>query len=118
MVKEEKQKEKKIREEKIKNESKKCEDVRCPFHGKIRVHGRTFKGNIKKILGKRAIIEFERLIYIKKYDRYMKKKTRLHAYIPDCIEVNINDLVQVRECRPLSKIIHFIILKNYELKNK
>ncbi len=89
----------------------KCQDLRCPYHGKLRVHGRIFKGYVKKIVGKRAIIEFERLMYIKKYERYMKKRTRLHAHIPDCITVKINDLVQIRGCRPISKIIHFIIIK-------
>jgi small subunit ribosomal protein S17 len=96
----------------------KCEDRRCPFHGKLRVHGRMFKGNIKKIVGKRAIIEFERLIFSNKYERYMKKKTRLHAHIPDCIQIELGDLVQVGGCRPLSKITHFVILKKLTIKNK
>jgi len=26
-------------------------------------------------------------------------------------EVNVGDLVRVQECRPLSKIIHFVVIK-------
>jgi small subunit ribosomal protein S17 len=105
-------KEEKTEEEKeTKSESIRCKDVRCPFHGKVRIRGRIFKGTVRKIVGRRAVIEFERLIYIKKYERYMKKKTRLHAHIPECIKIEVNDSVQARECRPLSKIIHFIIIK-------
>ena len=53
------------------------------------------------------------LIYISKYERYAKKKTKIHARLPDCQKesVNIGDYVQVQECRPLSKIIHFTFTK-------
>lgn len=95
-----------------------CKDRRCPYHGKLRVHGRIFKGTVKKIVKKRTAVEFERLIYLPKYERYMKKKIRLQAHIPDCIKIAIGDLVQVGECRPLSKITHHVILKRLSSKNK
>ena len=90
-------------------EAKECKDRDCPFHGKLRVHGRTYKGTVTKKFPKRIVIEFERTLYIKKYERYAKAKTKLHARLPDCIEeeINVGDLVLVKECRPLSKIIHF-----------
>ncbi len=101
-----------------KSSNSSCKDRRCPYHGKLRVHGRIFKGTVKKIIGKRTAVEFERLIYLPKYERYMKKKTRLQAHIPDCIKIAIGDLVQVGECRPLSKITHHVILKRLSSKNK
>lgn len=98
---------------KEKKEEEKCSDRRCPVHGKLRVRGRTFKGYVKKIVGKRAVIEFERLVYYPKYERYAKRKSKLHAHIPSCImpKVNIGSYVKVGECRPLSKITHFVMLE-------
>ena len=49
----------------------------------------------------------------RKYERYYKKKTKLHAYLPLSLseQINVGDLVKIQECRPLSKIIHFIVLE-------
>lgn len=89
-----------------------CKDQFCPMHGKISLRGRTFKGKVIRKFPKRICIEFERVIYIKKYERYAKKKTKLHARLPDCManEINIGDYIEIKECRPISKIIHFIVV--------
>ena len=78
----------------------------------IGTRGRIFKGTVIKKFPKRVVIEFERTIYIKKYERYSKRKTKLHARLPDEMikEINIGDYIEIRECRPLSKIIHFIVI--------
>jgi small subunit ribosomal protein S17 len=90
-----------------------CTDKFCPEHGQISLRGRSFKGKVIKKFSKRVCIEFERTIYIKKYERYSKRKTRLHARLPDCMakEINVEDYIEIRECRPISKIIHFIVVK-------
>jgi ribosomal protein S17 len=54
--------------------------------------GRIFRGTITKIFGQRAVIEFERTVKIQKYERFAKKKTRLHARIPEGTDVKIVDL--------------------------
>jgi small subunit ribosomal protein S17 len=89
-----------------------CTDKFCPKHGHISIRGRTFKGKVISKNPKRIAIEFERTLYIKKYERYAKKKTKLHARLPDCMshEINIGDYIEIRECRPISKIIHFIVV--------
>ena len=106
-------KEKKETEEAKISKNFECNDRKCPFHGELKVRGRHFKGTVKKIMQKRVVIEFERLIYYKKYERYAKEKTKLHAYLPDCMKdsVKVGDRVKIGECRPLSKIIHFVILE-------
>jgi len=90
-----------------------CNDKFCPTHGHISLRGRTFKGKVIRKFLKRVCIEFERTIYIKKYERYAKRKTKLHARLPDCMshEINIGDSIEIKECRPISKIIHFIVVK-------
>lgn len=76
----------------------------------VATRGRTFQGYVTKVFPRRAVIELERTIYIKKYERFTKHKTRLHARIPDGMSVSVGDQVEARECRPLSKIIHFVII--------
>ena len=90
-----------------------CQDRDCPFHGKLKTRGRTFEGRVKKKFPRRVTIEFERMTYIRKYERYAKSKTKIHARLPDCLkdEINLGDIVLVKECRPLSKIIHFVVIK-------
>ena len=90
-----------------------CTDFACPKHGQIRIRGRSFKGRVIKKFPKRVVIEFERTIFIKKYERYSKRKTKLHARLPECMtkEVNIGDYIEIRECRPISKIVHFIVIQ-------
>ena len=90
-----------------------CNDKDCHVHGNLKVRGRIFKGKVIKKFHKRILIEFERMIYIRKYERYAKRKTRIHARLPPCQEdkVKIGDHVEIRECRPLSKMIHFVFVK-------
>ena len=90
-----------------------CKDRDCPFHGKLKVRGRTFEGKVIRKFPRRITIGFERMTYIRKYERYAKSKTKIHARLPMCMEnkIDIGDTVLVRECRPLSKIIHFIVIE-------
>jgi small subunit ribosomal protein S17 len=99
---------------KIKEDNKNpCKDMCCPIHGNISLRGRSFRGHVIKKFPKRVSIEFERTIYIRKYERYAKRKTKLHARLPDCMgdEIQIGDYIEIKECRPISKIIHFIVTK-------
>ena len=96
-----------------------CADKQCGVHGELAVRGRTFEGFVTKKFPRRIVVEFERTVQIRKYERYMKKKTKLHARLPDCMkEVEVGDYVQVQECRPLSKIIHFVLIKVLKKKEK
>jgi small subunit ribosomal protein S17 len=94
-----------------------CNDPKCHIHGSLKVRGRIFEGKVTKKFPTRITIEFGRMIYIKKYERYLKSKTKIHARLPKCMEseINLGDLIQIQECRPLSKIIHFVVIK--KLKN-
>ena len=90
-----------------------CNDKFCPIHGYTSLRGRTFKGKVIRKFPKRVCIEFERTIYVKKYERYSKRKTKLHARLPECMshDIEIGDYIEIKECRPISKIIHFIVVK-------
>lgn len=79
----------------------------------ISTRGRVFQGNVIRKFHKRVTIEFERTVKIQKFERFMKKRTRIHARLPDefADEINMGDLIRVQECRPLSKLIHFIVVE-------
>ena len=93
-----------MEKEKKKKEKRKTKNL-------VPTRGRTFEGVVTRKFPKRITIEFERTIYLPKYERYMKKKTRIHARLPESVIAEIGDLVKVQECRPLSKIIHFMVVK-------
>jgi small subunit ribosomal protein S17 len=95
-----------------------CKDRDCPVHGTLKSRGRTFEGEVIRKFHKRITIEFERMVYVKKYERYAKKKSKIHARLPRCMEkeINLGDLISIRECRPLSKIIHFVVVKKIKGK--
>ena len=92
---------------------KTCKDIDCHLHGNLKVRGRFFEGRVTKKFPRRVVVEFERMIYVKKYERYAKSKTKIHARLSACLdsEIKVGDIIQVRECRPLSKIIHFAVIK-------
>ena len=108
MVKEKKNTEKKM------SRSVNCEDQFCPWHGSkpVKLRGRTFEGKVIKKLHGRLTIAFERMLLVRKYERYEKRKTKLHAKLPDCLkdEIQEGDYVRITECRPLSKMIHFVVV--------
>ena len=79
--------------------------------GNIGTRGRTFQGMVVKRFEKRVVIELGRTVRILKFERFAKKKTRIHARIPKGMTVHVGDIVKVRECRPLSKIIHFMVVE-------
>lgn len=97
-----------------------CNDKNCHVHGNLKTRGRIFKGIVIKKFHKRVVIEFERMIYVRKYERYAKSKTKIHARLPVCMEkeINIGDLIKVQECRPLSKIIHFVVIGKVKEEGK
>lgn len=92
-----------------------CTDKFCPIHGdkKLRLRGRVFEGVVIKKLSDRITIELERMFKVPKYERYEKRKTKIHARLPACMknDFEAGDLVEVSETRPISKTIHFIVSK-------
>lgn len=101
----------------MKNEKKISEKkgklVKTQEKEKINPRGRVFEGKVIKKFPKRVAIEFERMIYLRKYERYMKSRTKIHARLQENLEkdINMGDLIRVQECRPLSKLIHFVVIK-------
>ena len=96
------------------------EERDCPIHGNLKTRGRAFEGKVIKKFPKRVTIELEKMVRIRKYERYSKSKTKLHARLPACMEkeVEVGDLIRIQECRPLSKIIHFAVIEKIKDKGE
>jgi small subunit ribosomal protein S17 len=95
---------------------KSCDDGLCPFHGVLSVRGKLFTGTIVSAKAKNmAVVEREYPHPVIKYKRYERSRSRMHAYIPECIDVREGSEVKIAECRPLSKTVSFVVI---EVSNK
>ena len=98
---------------KVKAPTKECADKKCPFHGNIKGRGRAFTGIVlKKDVHRSATVEWTRKIKIPKYERFEKKRTKIHVHNPSCIDASEGDNVKIMECRPLSKTKNFVVIEN------
>jgi small subunit ribosomal protein S17 len=96
-----------------KSKAEDCNDQDCPFHGTTRIRGKIAKGVIVSKKSKNTvIIRRDYVQFIKKYQRYERRNTRLACHLPECLihEVELGDLVRVGESRKLSKSKAFIVL--------
>lgn len=91
---------------------KTCNDKLCPYHGSLRVRGKTLEGKVvsDKMMST-VIVERERLHYAKKYERFEKRTSRIPAHNPPCINAKAGDKVKIAECRPLSKTVAFVVVE-------
>ncbi len=93
-------------------EAKECNDKKCPFHGSLSLRGRTLTGIIVNTdVHRSATIEVTRLKYIKKYERYEKRRKRIRVHNPPCISAIKGELVKVIESKPISKTKHFVVIE-------
>ena len=90
----------------------KCDDPNCPFHGSLPVRGQILEGIVTSNRAERTItVERSFYKFISKYERYEKRKSKINAHKPDCININIGDAVKIAECRSLSKTKHFVVVE-------
>ncbi len=92
---------------------KKCQDERCPFHGRIKVRGRLLSGRAVSTEGKGfVVVQMEYLHMVGKFNRGERRRSRISAHLPPCIEVSDGDQVTIGECRPLSKTVSFVVVES------
>ncbi|MFH1511162.1 MAG: 30S ribosomal protein S17 [Candidatus Woesearchaeota archaeon] len=100
-------------DKKVEQPTKECKDNNCPFHGSLRLHGKVMQGTVFKAkMSKTAIVEFTRYKYDPKYERYEKKRTRVKAHNPACINASEGNKVTIIETRPLSKTKNHCIIES------
>ena len=88
-----------------------CSDRNCPFHGELSVRGQTLNGEVASTdMEKTVVVEREYDVKVPKYDRFMKRRSRVPAHAPDCLDLAVGDTVTIAECRPLSKTKSHVVV--------
>jgi small subunit ribosomal protein S17 len=89
-----------------------CSDENCPFHGSLSVRGQTLEGRVASTdMEKTVVVEREYDVRVPKYDRYMKRRSRIPAHHPPCVELAEGDTVRIAETRPLSKTKSHVVVE-------
>lgn len=79
---------------------------------KIKTRGRTFQGKVVSDKAQRTVtVEWNRKVYVPKYERYQSKRSKVKAHNPEEIGAKEGDEVIIQECRPLSKTKKFIVIE-------
>ncbi|NOZ76572.1 MAG: 30S ribosomal protein S17 [Euryarchaeota archaeon] len=99
----------------VKPPEKECTDRNCPFHGTLKVRGQILEG---RVIGDKAQatvrVQREYYYYLKKYERYEKRRSTIFAHRPPCMPVKVGDMVKIMECRPISKGKSFVVIEKTE----
>lgn len=61
-----------------------------------------------KKMNKSVVVSIERLIKHSTYEKFIKRTTKLHVHDPNN-ESNMGDLVEIQECRPISKTKSWVL---------
>jgi len=87
----------------------------CPFHGELSVRGQTLEGTVASAkMDRTVVVEREYDVYVPKYDRYMKRRSRVPAHVPGVLDPREGDEVRIAECRPLSKTKSHVVVQVME----
>ncbi len=91
---------------------KSCDDDNCPFHGSLSVRRKFLEGKVVSVkMTKTVTVERDYQQYVPKYTRYEKRRSRIMAHNPPCLEIHEGDKVRVAECRPISKEVAFVVVE-------
>ncbi|MFB6125466.1 MAG: 30S ribosomal protein S17 [Halanaeroarchaeum sp.] len=92
-----------------------CSDDNCPFHGTLSVRGQTIEGTVASTaMEKTVVVEREYDVFVPKYDRYMKRRSRVPAHAPECFDIEVGDTVRIAETRPLSKTKSHVVVEQID----
>ncbi|WP_247001600.1 30S ribosomal protein S17 [Halosolutus gelatinilyticus] len=86
---------------------------KCPFYGELPVRGQVLEGTVVSTdMEKTVVVEREYDVAVPKYDRYMKRRSRIPAHVPGVLEpLSVGDTVKIAETRPLSKTKSHVVVE-------
>jgi small subunit ribosomal protein S17 len=80
--------------------------------GPIVARGKTKVGIVISDRNKKTVtVEWDTVKYFRKYQRYARSKSKIHAHNPESINASVGDLVEISECRKISKTKAWIVTK-------
>lgn len=88
----------------------------CPFYGDLPARGQLREGIVAtNDMDRTVVVEREYDVFVPKYDRYMKRRSRIPAHVPEVLEpLSIGDRVKIAETRPLSKTKSHVVVEIVE----
>lgn len=79
---------------------------------KINPRGRILVGKVvKKDVSSTATVLVEHSHFLKKYERYEKRRSKIRVHNPEGVNAEIGNSVKIQETRPISKTKHFMIVE-------
>ena len=76
--------------------------------GKRQLQGKVVSNKPAK--GKTIVVEVERRVLHPKYKKFVRSRSKYHAHDADNT-CNINDVVVIQECRPMSKTKRWTVIE-------
>ncbi len=96
----------------VKAPEKTCDDKNCPFHGSLKVRGRTFTGTVVSDKMQKSIsVQWPVRKFNKKYERFELRRTKVKAHNPPCINAKTGETVKIIETKPISKTKNFVVVE-------
>jgi small subunit ribosomal protein S17 len=88
----------------------------CPFYGELPVRGQVIEGEVVTTeMAKSVVVQREYDVTVPKYDRMMKRRSRIPAHVPGVLEpLSEGDIVKIAETRPLSKTKSHVVVEVVE----
>ncbi|SDJ52068.1 small subunit ribosomal protein S17 [Halovenus aranensis] len=85
----------------------------CPFYGELPVRGQILEGEVVSTeMDRTVVVEREYDVNVPKYDRKMKRRSRIPAHTPEVLEpLSDGDSVKIAETRPLSKTKSHVVVE-------
>ncbi len=95
-----------------------CNDSRCPIHNGLKTRGSEITGVVVSAKALRTVIvEHAYTTFLKKYERSLRKTSRIAAHLPGCMAARQGDVVVISSTRRLSKTKSFVVTKVDANKN-
>jgi small subunit ribosomal protein S17 len=88
----------------------------CPFYGELPVRGQVIEGEVvSNDMDRTVVVQREYDVTVPKYDRLMKRRSRIPAHVPGVLEpLSVGDEVRIAETRPLSKTKAHVVVEVVE----
>lgn len=89
----------------------KCNDPKCPKCGNIKIRGNIFTGIVTSAKADKTVtVERQLVKKVRKYERYKKIRSKIHAHNSKCVSAKEGDMVKIGETRKLSKTKSFVVM--------
>jgi len=95
-----------------------CKDPKCPVHGSLKTHRNEIEAVVVSDKSKKTVVvERPYTIFLHKYERSLRKHSRIAAYSPECMNAKTGDRVIISGARRLSKTKSFVVTKVLERRS-